>query len=75
MEMQNNDYLTFLGTYRTKLVKLLGVLNHDPIKYEVKIIEVQAMIKVVDYLKDEYYKTIINSLQETGIFSTHWDKT
>lgn len=73
--MQNNDYLTFLGTCRTKLVKLLGVLNHDPIKYEVKIIEVQAMIKVVDYLKDEYYKTIINSLEETGIFSTHLDKT
>lgn len=74
MEMQDNDYLTFIGEYRNKLAKLLELLNRDPVKYGLRIVEVKAMIGVVDYLKDEYYKSIINNLQETRIFSTMWDK-
>jgi hypothetical protein len=67
MEMANNDYLTFIVEYRTKLSRLLYLLNQNPIKYRDRILETNAMIKVVDYLKDEYMKSVYSNLQDTTI--------
>jgi len=67
MEMANNDYLTFIVEYRNKLSRLLYLLNQNPIKYQARILETNAMIKVVDYLKDEYMKSVYSNLQDTTI--------
>lgn len=67
MEMTNNDYLTFMVEHRNKLSKLLTLLNQDPVKYELKIIQTQAMIRLADYFKEEYMKSIYSHLQETTI--------
>lgn len=65
--MANNDYLTFIVEYRNKLSRLLYLLNQNPIKYQARILETNAMIKVVDYLKDEYMKSVYSNLQDTTI--------
>ncbi len=77
MEMQTKDYLTYIVEYRSKLIRLLELLKQNPTKYELKIIETEAMIKVVDHLKEEYLKSIYSTLQETTILpeiGTRWTR-
>ncbi len=77
MEMQTKDYLTYIVEYRSKLNRLLELLNSNPTKYELKIIETEAMIKVVDHLREEYLKSIYSTLQETTILpeiGTRWTR-
>jgi hypothetical protein len=70
MEMHDNDYMSYLIGYRNKLSKLLDLFNNDNVKYESKILQTEAMIRVVDHLKSEYMKVIYSNLQETNTFPT-----
>lgn len=66
MGMENNDYLLFMTDYRAKLVTLMGLLNQNPVKYESKILQTEAMIRVVDIFKQEYLNFISIPLNETA---------
>lgn len=63
--MENNDYILFMTDYRAKLVTLMGLLYQNPVKYESKILQTEAMIRVVDIFKQEYLNSILAPLNET----------
>lgn len=64
--MHNDDFYTFIVEYQAKLNRLLNLLQQDPKKYEIRIIETKAMIKMTEYYKEEYVKHFTHNLQETS---------
>lgn len=62
-------YLSVIDEYLKKATKLLIILNQNPVKNEIAIIQTNTIIKVTNHLRSEYLKTYYPD------YGTRWIKS